>query len=103
MKEKRKDHEYIPGGCIKCKKSPITFNRCPWNKGMSSSDLLAQNKECWVSGSKESKYNKYPSVKHPNIYSIQNINGRYILKQPKGYYRSMHKSNLWFWQGFKKP
>ena len=56
MKEKRKDNEYIPGGCIKCKKSPITFNRCPWNKGMSSSDLLAQNKECWVAGSQESKY-----------------------------------------------
>jgi hypothetical protein len=93
------NNKYKPGGCIRCKKSPITFNKCPWNKGMTSSDLLAQNKECWVSGSKESKYNKYPTLKYPNIYSVKYVNGKYILNNPKGYYRYMHKSRLGFWQG----
>jgi hypothetical protein len=99
----KKCKKYVPGGCIKCNKTPITFNRCPWNKGMSSSDLLAQNKECWVSGSQQSKYNKYPSIRHPNIYSVKYSNGKYQLTQPKGFYKHQTSSNLWLWQGFYSP
>jgi len=94
---------YRPGGCIKCKKTPITFNRCPWNKGMSSSELLSQNKECWVAGTKESKYNKYPTLRYPNIYSIKCEGGKYVLTQPKGYYKKFTNSSLWFYQGFPRP
>ena len=100
--ENNKKNPYIPGGCVKCNKTPITFNRCPWNKGMSSSELLSQNKECWVSGTKYSKYNKYPTLKHPSNYSIKYINGKYYLTKPKGFYRYTNHSNLWFWQGFPK-
>ena len=102
-KKCRQCKKYIPGGCIKCNKTPITFNRCPWNKGMSSSELLSQNKECWVSGSQQSKYHKYPTIKYPNIYSVKGIGGNYQLTKPKGFYKMNTHSNLWFWQGFNKP
>lgn len=104
MKNKcKKCERYTPEGCIKCGKSSITFNRCPWNKGMSSSELLSQKKELWVSGSQESKYHKYPSLRYPNIYSIKYKNGVYCLKRPEGSYRNQYPSRLWFWQGFPGP
>ena len=70
---------------------------------MSSSELLSQNKECWVSGSQQSKYHKYPTIKYPNIYSVKGIGGNYQLTKPKGFYKMNTHSNLWFWQGFNKP
>jgi len=94
---------YNPGGCIKCQKSPITFNRCPWNKGMSSSDLLAQNKECWLSGTKHAKYHKYPTVRYPSVYSIKCKDGQYVLKKPQGYYNHQINTSLWYYQGFNYP
>lgn len=86
-----------------CKKSPITFNRCPWNKGMSSSDLLKQNKENWLSGTKHAKYHKYPSIRYPGVYSIKCDNGKYLLKKPQGYYNHKINTSLWYYQGFNKP
>lgn len=91
------------GGCVTCTKSPITFNRCPWNKGMSSSDLLVQNKECWLSGTKQANYNKYPSVRYPGVYSIQQKNGQYNLKPPQGYFKHKINTSLWYYQGFNTP